>query len=76
LIVEKKVEEALAVYRQAMELAPEILEFQFWYAATLVVVDKETEAAGLFKDLFAKEPFWVDVLRRLPAAGLFPSDPV
>jgi uncharacterized Ntn-hydrolase superfamily protein len=75
LMTEKKIEEALAVYRQAMEHAPEVLEFQFWYAATLVVVDKEAEATVLFKDLFAKEPFWIEVLRRLPAAGLFPSDP-
>src|SRR4029453_592662 len=75
LMTEKKIEEALAVYRQAMELAPEVLEFQFWYAATLVIVDKEAEATALFKDLFEKEPFWIEVLRRLPAAGLFPSDP-
>jgi hypothetical protein len=67
--------EALVVYRKAMELAPEVLEFQFWYAATLVVVDKESEATPLFRDLFSKEPFWLEVLRRLPAADLFPSEP-
>jgi hypothetical protein len=32
-------------------------------------------ATPLFRDLFSKEPFWLEVLRRLPAAGLFPSDP-
>src|SRR4029079_11689663 len=70
LMTQKKVDEALTVYKQAMELAPEILEFQFWYAATLVVVNKEAEATPLLKDLLAKEPFWLDVLRRLPASGL------
>jgi uncharacterized Ntn-hydrolase superfamily protein len=75
LMTQKKVDEALAVYRKAMELAPEVLEFQFWYAATLVVLDKEAVATPLFRDLFSKEPFWLEVLRRLPAAGLFPSDP-
>jgi hypothetical protein len=32
------------------------------------------DAAPIFRQLFAKEPFWAELLRRLPAAGLFPKD--
>jgi uncharacterized Ntn-hydrolase superfamily protein len=75
LMNSKKINEALAEYREAMRLAPEITEFVFWFAATLLTVDAEAEAMSLFRDLLAKEPIWFEVLKRLPAAGLFPDDP-
>ena len=75
LMTEKKVEEALAEYRDASRLAPEIVELPFWHAVTLASIGREAEAAPIFKEVFAKEPFWADLLSRLPAAGLFPNDP-
>ncbi len=71
----KKVDEAVVEYREAMRLAPEISEFVFWFAATLLTIDAEAEATTLFRDLLAKEPVWFEVLKRLPAAGLLPDDP-
>jgi uncharacterized Ntn-hydrolase superfamily protein len=74
LMTEKKVEEALKEYAAAARLAPEIIELPFWEAVTLASIGKEAEAAPIFKAVFAKEPIWLDLLERLPAAGLFPND--
>jgi uncharacterized Ntn-hydrolase superfamily protein len=74
LMTEKKVEAALEEYKAASVLAPEILELPFWHAVTLASIGREAEAAPIFKQVFAKEPIWADLLPRLPAAGLFPND--
>ena len=76
LMNDKKIAEALVEYREAMRLAPEIIELRFWYAATLLTVGgAETEAMSLFREILEQEPFWLEVLKRLPASGLFPDDP-
>jgi len=75
LMTAKKLDEALLAYKEAMELAPEELELRFWYAATLASVGKEMDAVPIFTELFKQQPFWADILGRLPAAGLFPDDP-
>jgi uncharacterized Ntn-hydrolase superfamily protein len=75
LVSEKKIAEALREYAAAGELAPEILELPFWQAVTLVVVGREAEAAPIFRRVFAKEPYWADLVPRLPAAGQLPDDP-
>jgi uncharacterized Ntn-hydrolase superfamily protein len=75
LVSEKKIDDALKEYTAAGELAPEILELPFWQAVTLVVVGRESEAAPIFRRVFAKEPYWADLVPRLPAAGQLPDDP-
>jgi uncharacterized Ntn-hydrolase superfamily protein len=75
LVSEKKIDEALREYTAAGDLAPEILELPFWQAVTLVVVGREAEAAPIFRRVFAKEPYWADLVPRLPAAGQLPDDP-
>jgi uncharacterized Ntn-hydrolase superfamily protein len=74
LVAEKKIDEALKEYTAAGQLAPEILELPFWQAVTLVVVGREAEAAPIFRRVFAKEPYWADLVSRLPAAGQLPDD--
>lgn len=74
LMTEKKVDAALEEYKAASALAPEVLELPFWHAVTLASIGREAEATPLFKQVFAKEPIWADLLLRLPAAGLFPND--
>jgi uncharacterized Ntn-hydrolase superfamily protein len=74
LMSEKKIEAALTEYKSASVLAPEVLELPFWHAVTLASIGREAEAAPIFKQVFAKEPVWADLLPRLPAAGLFPDD--
>lgn len=75
LMTEKRVDEALVEYAAASKLAPEIVELPFWHAVTLASIGREAEAAPIFRDVFAKEPIWLEMLDRLPAAGLFPNDP-
>jgi len=75
LMTEKKVDEALVEYAAASKLAPEIVELPFWHAVTLASIGREAEAAPIFRAVFAKEPLWLEMLGRLPAAGLFPNDP-
>jgi uncharacterized Ntn-hydrolase superfamily protein len=74
LVAEKKIDEALKEYAAAGALAPEVLELPFWQAVTLAFVGRETEAAPIFKAVFAKEPYWADLVPRLPAAQLLPDD--
>jgi uncharacterized Ntn-hydrolase superfamily protein len=74
LMTEKNVEGALAEYKAASTLAPEILELPFWHAVTLASIGREAEAAPIFTAVFASEPIWAELLARLPAAGLFPND--
>jgi predicted Zn-dependent protease len=75
LMSEKKVDEALKEYAAASRLAPQILELPFWHAVTLASIGREADAAPIFKNVFAKEPVWAELLSRLPAAGLFPNNP-
>jgi uncharacterized Ntn-hydrolase superfamily protein len=75
LMTEQKVDEALKEYASASRIAPEIQELPFWHAVTLASIGREAEAAPIFRAVFAKEPQWIELLDRLPAAGLFPNDP-
>lgn len=74
LVSEKKIDEALKEYAAARALAPEILELPFWEAVTLTVVGRWAEAEPIFTRVFAKEPYWADLVPRLPAAGQLPDD--
>jgi uncharacterized Ntn-hydrolase superfamily protein len=75
LMTEQKVEEALKEYAASSRIAPEIEELPFWHAVTLASIGREAEAAPIFRAVFAKERQWIELLGRLPAAGLFPNDP-
>lgn len=70
----QKVDEALAEYKAAAALAPEIQELPFWHAMTLCSIGREAEARPILEAVFAKEPQWAELVPRLPAAGLLPDD--
>jgi uncharacterized Ntn-hydrolase superfamily protein len=74
-IAEKRPEEALRRYEQAMKLAPDVVELQFWAAVSMYTNGRRQEALPLFKRVFAQEARWVPLVERLPKAGLFPDDP-
>ena len=76
LLAQGRHEEAAAAMRQALTLAPDVLELRFWSAVTLFRVGREKEALDLFAEVFAKEPIWLEVVPRLVPAGLLPDDPV
>jgi uncharacterized Ntn-hydrolase superfamily protein len=66
---------ALEAYAAAAALLPDNPEVKYWAAVTMITAGREKEALAYFKDVFAREPKWVEVTRRLPASGLLPDDP-
>jgi uncharacterized Ntn-hydrolase superfamily protein len=73
-LADGKVEEALAAYRQAAQMAPEIDELPFWHAVTLAELGRLEEALPIFKQVFSSNPDWATLLARLPKAGLLRQD--
>lgn len=72
--VEKKTTEAAEAYAEAMRLAPEVVELQFWAALTMYTTGQTKEGLELFRKVFGREPRWVDLIPRLAKVGLFPDD--
>jgi uncharacterized Ntn-hydrolase superfamily protein len=68
------VEGALAEYRAAHSSQPENLELAFWHGVALAANGREAEAAPILRRAFEAHAGWIELLRRLPAAGLFPDD--
>ena len=64
------VEEALAAYQKAAQLAPQITELPFWQAVTLADLGRMPEALSIFREVFTLEPEWATLVQRLPASGL------
>ena len=75
LMTQNKVDAAMQEYTKAMKMAPENLEMTFWPAVTLASIGRVDEALPLFEKVFAKNHNWVQLLLRLPKAGLLPDDP-
>jgi uncharacterized Ntn-hydrolase superfamily protein len=73
-IAEKKPVEALQAYAEAAKLAPDVVELQFWAAVSAYTNGREKEGLAIFRQVFAKEKRWVELVARLPKAGLFPDD--
>ena len=70
-----RTEDALAEYRAAAQLAPQIEELPFWQAVTLADLGREDEALPIFRQVFATNADWATLVQRLPAAGLLREDP-
>ena len=62
---------SLQAYQNAAGLAPEITELPFWQAVTMAETGNLEQALPIFQRVFHEDPNWVELLRRLPAAGLF-----
>jgi uncharacterized Ntn-hydrolase superfamily protein len=75
LAVEKKDNEgALREYAAAERLVPSNAEMAFWHAVALVNMSRVDEAIPLFKRAFTMDKNWVELVQRLPRAGLIPYD--
>jgi uncharacterized Ntn-hydrolase superfamily protein len=61
---------AMAEYARAAELHPDNLEIVFWNAFTLATNERLDESVPFFRKVFAKEPRWIELLKRLPASEL------
>lgn len=71
LAVEKNdMTKAMNEYSEAMKMFPENLEMKFWTAVTLANNGKFDEALPMFKDIFAKDKNWKDLIPNLVPNGL------
>jgi uncharacterized Ntn-hydrolase superfamily protein len=68
------VDAALAEYEAAHRAQPDNAELAFWHGVALAANGREDEAAPVLQRVFAADPAWIELLKRLPAAGLFPDD--
>lgn len=65
---------ALAHFEAAHALAPDNVELAFWLGVSTAAAGRVDEARPLLTQAFAAHDGWPELLRRLPAAGLFPAD--
>lgn len=65
---------AFAEYTAAHESHPENAELAFWRGVALAARGREEEARALLQEAYRQDDGWRELLRRLPAAGLFPDD--
>jgi uncharacterized Ntn-hydrolase superfamily protein len=65
---------ALAEYETAHRSHPDNRELAFWHGLALAGNGREEEAVRMLRPLFEGYPEWVELMKRLPAAGLLPDD--
>ena len=68
------VEGALEEYEAAHRAQPGNAELAFWHGVALAANGREAEATEVLRPAFAADSRWAELLKRLPAAGLFPDD--
>lgn len=68
-------DKAASVIAEGLRLAPEIVELKFWAAVSLLKAGREAEAMQSFREVFAKEPIWADLVPRLVPPGLLGDEP-
>ena len=68
-------EGALIEYEAAHHAQPDNLELAFWYGLALAGNGREEEAVRVMRAPFQAHPGWVELLKRLPEAGIIPDDP-
>jgi len=61
---------AMQEYGTAMKMFPKNLEMQYWTAITLANGGNVPKAALMLQAIYAKEPNWRKMTKRLPKAGL------
>ena len=69
-----EVEAALAEYAAAHSEQPDSAELAFWHGVALAANGREQEARVQLEEAYRAGDGWRELLRRLPAAGLFPDD--
>ena len=65
---------ALREFAAAHAAEPDNMELAFWHGAALAAEGREQEARPLIARAAAAHEGWAELLRRLPASGLFPDD--
>lgn len=71
LAIEKNdMKRAMNEYGAAMKLFPDNLEMKYWTAIGLANDKQITKAADMLRSIYAKDPNWRELTRRLPKVGL------
>jgi uncharacterized Ntn-hydrolase superfamily protein len=65
---------AMEEYEASTALAPGNVEVSFWAALALANRGQLDEARPLFRHVFAQDPNWKELVRRLPKAGVISTD--
>jgi uncharacterized Ntn-hydrolase superfamily protein len=66
-------EQAMHEYNAAADLLPENVEVQYWAAVTLATSDRMDEALPIFERIFAADPNWIELTKRLIKPGIIPD---
>ncbi|MFH2035983.1 MAG: DUF1028 domain-containing protein [Candidatus Zixiibacteriota bacterium] len=61
-------------YAMAAELSPDNLEIKYWHAVTLATINRLDEALPIFKEIFAKDNSWRELIPRLVKSEILPDD--
>jgi uncharacterized Ntn-hydrolase superfamily protein len=69
-----ELEAALTEYAAAHSGQPGSAELAFWHGVALATNGREQEARAMLEQAYREGEGWRELLRRLPAAGLFPDD--
>jgi uncharacterized Ntn-hydrolase superfamily protein len=70
VLAENDIQGALDAYATAAKMMPGNPEIKFWSAITMMSEGHTEEALAYFKEVFAADPKWMEVVRRLPASEL------
>jgi uncharacterized Ntn-hydrolase superfamily protein len=68
-------ERAMIEYAEAVKLLPENVEVQYWAAVTLATNGKLEQALPTFRSVFAADPNWIELTKRLHKPGIIPDTP-
>jgi uncharacterized Ntn-hydrolase superfamily protein len=68
-------DEAVRLLKQAIALQPDCAELTFRGAEILFLAGQPQEALAAFREVFAQESAWAEMVQRLAAVGLMPNDP-
>ena len=68
------VDGALKEYSTAEAMFPENLEMKFWHAVALVNVGRVEQSLPIFKEIFARDKNWIELVPRLPQSGVMKDD--
>ncbi len=66
---------AMTEYGAAAELLPGNVEVQYWAAVTLATGGDIAQALPMFRTVFAADPNWIELTRRLLKPGIIPDTP-
>lgn len=61
---------AMEAYAEAQKLFPENLEMKYWTAVTMANNGQLDKSLPVFKEIFAADPNWRELTKRLPKVGL------